>query len=182
MRVLYLTNNWDVARPLYEWLSERVQVTPRTDQFWICERVPKADLIVSYCYRYIIPGWVLSQFQGAVNLHNALLPFGRGVEPLLFGVLDGEHTGVSRHWMTEVVDGGEVIAQMPTPLSDDLTFRDAYFVQHSFLTELFKDNWIAIQSAVGSYHSMEDARTAMAALGSDGWDCTLGEAKRRWRA
>lgn len=49
---------------------------------------------------------------GCVNVHSALLPHHRGVLPTFWALADEEtHTGVTVHYMSPGIDGGEIIAQ-----------------------------------------------------------------------
>jgi methionyl-tRNA formyltransferase len=179
-----LTNNWEVAEPLHDWLSERGNVVVREGgRFWE-SGYPAVDLLLSYCYRHIIPQEVIDRYYGcAVNLHNAFLPWGRGVEPLFFGVLAGEPLGVSIHWMTDKVDIGEVIVRRRFHPDMSKTFREVYAEQHELMREVFKaEAWPLIQTRVGSYHGKETFKAARRILGPEGWDCTLETAKRRWMA
>lgn len=174
MKVLFLSNNWTVAEPLAQWIDKRAFVELREHAFPRQDsRGVDADLIVSYCYRHKVPGWVLKQMPG-VNLHNGYLPWGRGVQPLFFGVLYKEPLGVSIHWMTDKIDGGEVIAHQFTDVTPDMTFREAYDMQHRVLRDLFKTRWPSIAGMVGAYHSMADFEREKHRL-THGWDTKIGE-------
>ena len=180
MRVLFLTNNWDVAHPVYDFLCERETVTATYLNINKMERPPRADIIVSYCYRYILRARALKT--PAVNLHNSYLPWGRGAQPLFWSVIEGEPCGVSIHWMDTGLDTGEVIAKQTVAIQEELTFRQLYEAQHRALYQLFRDYWDYIRNAAGSYHTAEDFDAAKDILGPEGWDCPVGTARRRWRA
>lgn len=178
MKVLFLSNNWEVARPLADWLSERAVVTRCEDH---CTAQGKHDLGVSYCYRKKISETYLSEML-YLNLHNSLLPWGRGVEPLFFAAVEGEPIGVSIHWMDETIDGGKLIVQRELSIPSTWTLREAYAEQHEALQRLFRQYWPYISQAVGSCHSMDEWLAAKDILGPEGWDATIETVRRRWRA
>lgn len=179
MRVLLLSSNWEVARPVHDFLNTRETVVS-TDKDINEMVIPSADIIVSYCYRYILKDEALKI--PAVNLHNSFLPWGRGAQPLFWSVVDGEPCGVSIHWMDAGLDTGVVIARRKVMLSDEMTFREAYEAQHRLLAQLFAEHWEYIRNKAGTFHTMTEFNAVQDVLGSDGWDCTIGDAKRRWRA
>ena len=180
MRVLLLSNNWEVAQPLAEFLEAR-------EHLILCEkdintRRVNADIAVSYCYRHILKPETLAGYSGCVNLHNGYLPYGRGAQPLFFSVVYGEPCGVTVHWMDAGLDTGPIIAQKKTELYDGLTFRQAYEQQHRVLRELFYQHWQYIKDTCGTYHTTKEFEQVKDILGGDGWNCTLEAARRRWRA
>jgi methionyl-tRNA formyltransferase len=55
---------------------------------------------------------------GCVNVHSALLPDYRGMLPTFWALANGEpHTGVTVHYMTAGIDGGDIIRQERIPIS-----------------------------------------------------------------
>ena len=76
----------------------------------------KADLLVCFGFRGLIPQTVLTLFpKGGVNLHPALLPHYRGPHPIHRLVIDGNHEiygGVTLHKMTAEFDQGDILAQV----------------------------------------------------------------------
>ena len=77
------------------------------------------DLIICACFPQILPACVLAlPAHGCLNLHPSLLPAYRGPAPLFWQFRAGEQTsGLSLHYMSAVVDGGDIIAQSSTPLA-----------------------------------------------------------------
>ena len=76
------------------------------------------DIIFSFYYRNIIKKDILDiPSKGCINLHGSLLPKYRGRVPINWAVINGEsHTGVTLHYMTEVPDAGDIIAQEQFPI------------------------------------------------------------------
>jgi len=179
MRVLLLSNNWDVAEPVREFLNCNETVTA-LDKDINSVPIPAVDIIVSYCYRYILKGPVLKI--PAVNLHNSFLPWGRGAQPLFWAVVDDEPCGVSVHWIDEGLDTGPVIAQRKMLIHPEMTFRQAYEGQHRLLSQLFIEHWPYIRNKVGTRHTAREFEAVRDTLGPEGWDCTIATAKGRWRA
>lgn len=57
--------------------------------------------------------------RGAVNFHPSLLPRCRGRHPIFWTLASGEpQGGVSAHFMTPEVDAGDIVAQIPLPLTE----------------------------------------------------------------
>lgn len=178
MRILFLTNNWEVTEPLYSWLQEQGNdVFVSEDNI---NRSPyiRADLVVSYCYQHILYREVIEDYNGrCINLHNSYLPYGRGSNPLFWAVKDGGPIGVSIHWMVPEVDAGAVIAQTKMVVHPNSTFREVYEAQHELLQKLFKQYWKTIKDTVGSYHTQKDFEREKHVL-TNGWDTKIGEVMR----
>jgi methionyl-tRNA formyltransferase len=61
---------------------------------------------------------------GCINVHSAVLPNYRGVLPTFWALANGESsTGVTVHYMTPGIDGGEIIDQRIIPIGADETLR-----------------------------------------------------------
>jgi methionyl-tRNA formyltransferase len=61
---------------------------------------------------------------GCINVHSALLPHYRGVLPTFWVLAEGEErTGVTVHYMTPGIDGGDILAQAGVPIAPDETLR-----------------------------------------------------------
>ncbi|MHA1409202.1 MAG: methionyl-tRNA formyltransferase [Candidatus Odinarchaeia archaeon] len=59
---------------------------------------------------------------GCINVHGALLPKHRGVNPSFWVLLEGEkESGVTVHFMDEKIDTGSIILQRPFPVSENET-------------------------------------------------------------
>jgi methionyl-tRNA formyltransferase len=61
---------------------------------------------------------------GCINVHSALLPHYRGMLPTFWVLANGErHTGVTVHYMTPGIDGGDIIGQVTIPIAPDDSLR-----------------------------------------------------------
>ena len=80
-----------------------------------------ADWLVSSGYRYRVPDDVLDAVPNNCNVHTAMLPFGRGANPNVWVIANGEPAGVTIHRMVTELDAGPVYAQfkVPTWFDDD---------------------------------------------------------------
>jgi methionyl-tRNA formyltransferase len=55
---------------------------------------------------------------GMIGAHASLLPQGRGRAPINWALIRGEHTtGNTLMWLEDAVDGGDIIDQVPIPIS-----------------------------------------------------------------
>jgi methionyl-tRNA formyltransferase len=76
-------------------------------------REARIDLVVSIASPQIFGKELLAiPPRGCINIHNALLPFYRGIMPSFWVLANGEeYTGVTVHYMIEQVDAGAIIVQ-----------------------------------------------------------------------
>ncbi|CAA9570557.1 MAG: Methionyl-tRNA formyltransferase [uncultured Thermomicrobiales bacterium] len=89
---------------------------------WAAMLVPLApDLIVCGGFPWRIPPEVLALPRlGAINLHDALLPRGRGPNASGWAFRNGDaETGFTIHRLTPAFDAGPILAQARVPITDD---------------------------------------------------------------
>lgn len=87
----------------------------------------KFDLIVLAGYMKILEVNVLNEMGGKViNIHPSLLPaFGGTIHAIKDAFLSGvKISGVTVHWVTSDVDGGEIIAQYPVFITNGMHFDE----------------------------------------------------------
>jgi methionyl-tRNA formyltransferase len=61
---------------------------------------------------------------GCINVHSALLPDYRGMLPSFWVLAQGEdRTGVTVHYMSPGIDGGDIIGQMSVPIEREDSLR-----------------------------------------------------------
>jgi methionyl-tRNA formyltransferase len=61
---------------------------------------------------------------GCINVHSALLPEYRGMLPTFWALAQGEaQTGITVHYMSPGIDGGDIIAQRLIPIGPDETLH-----------------------------------------------------------
>lgn len=102
------------------------------------------DFIVLAGFLLVIPGFLIREYdRRIINLHPALLPkfggmgmYGHRVHEAVKAAGETE-TGMTVHWVSGKVDGGEIIAQFRTPISPDDTPDDIAAKEHALEMEHF---------------------------------------------
>lgn len=104
----------------------------------------RIDFIVLAGFLLFIPDFLINAYpRRIVNLHPALLPkyggkgmWGHHVHEAVKA--NGEtETGMTVHWVSPDIDGGEIIAQFSTPISPDDTAEDIAAKEHLLEMEHF---------------------------------------------
>src|SRR4029434_4779522 len=85
-------------------------------------------LILCSAYPLILPESLLKRpVRGSINFHPSLLPRCRGCHPIYWTLASGEtQGGVTAHYMTTEVDAGDIVAQIPLPLTEDDDYGSLY--------------------------------------------------------
>lgn len=104
----------------------------------------RIDFIVLAGFLLMIPDWLIAAYQRRmINLHPALLPkfggigmYGQHVHEAVRKANETE-TGMTVHWVSNVCDGGEIIAQFRTPITPDDTPDDIADKEHILEMEHF---------------------------------------------
>ncbi len=93
---------------------------------WLAELRP--DLLICAAYPQIFGSRLLEMPRiGGVNFHPSLLPRCRGANPIYWAIASGEkETGVTAHFMTERLDGGDIVAQAPIPIAEEDNYWSVY--------------------------------------------------------
>lgn len=102
------------------------------------------DFIVLAGFLLVIPDFLIREYdRRIINLHPALLPkfggmgmYGHRVHEAVKAAGETE-TGMTVHWVSGEVDGGEIIAQFRTPISPDDTPDDIAAKEHVLEMEHF---------------------------------------------
>ena len=102
------------------------------------------DFIVLAGFLLMIPDFLIEAYnQRIINLHPALLPkfggigmYGHHVHEAVKAAGETE-TGMTVHWVSNVCDGGEIIAQFKTPIAPDDTPDDIADKEHVLEMEHF---------------------------------------------
>ena len=102
------------------------------------------DFIVLAGFLLVIPDFLIREYDHRmINLHPALLPkfggmgmYGHHVHEAVKASCEAE-TGMTVHWVSGMVDGGEIIAQFRTPISPDDTSDDIAAKEHVLEMEHF---------------------------------------------
>lgn len=104
----------------------------------------RIDFIVLAGFLLMIPDWLIAAYQRRmINLHPALLPkfggigmYGHHVHEAVRKANETE-TGMTVHWVSNVCDSGEIIAQFRTPITPDDTPDDIADKEHILEMEHF---------------------------------------------
>jgi methionyl-tRNA formyltransferase len=163
LNILFLYGN-DKALSLAKWLEtegNKVAVFSEKISFFT-QDISNFDMIVSFTYRYFIPQVYVDAVQGnAVNLHISYLPWNKGADPNIWSWLEFTPKGVSIHYVTNKIDGGDIIVQSQIDMNDNETLRTSYDKLMKAVTMLFMEAfkkhmaWNEIrmaQSGMGSFH------------------------------
>jgi methionyl-tRNA formyltransferase len=106
----------------------RIEKNVNKDELIQHARSLDIDLILSISCGQILTSDLLSlPSKGAINIHGSLLPEYRG-RATAFWVLyhDESFSGVTAHYMTDDLDGGDIIKQKQFPIADSDTMHDVY--------------------------------------------------------
>ena len=126
--------------------SQQATFNGESENLWIetiKEDVP--DLIVLAGFMRILKGPFLKAFSGKIiNLHPSLLPSFPGLEAIRQAFSRGvKITGCTIHWVNEVVDGGEIIAQAPVRVMPGDTYelleQKIHGAEHVVLPSVIRD-------------------------------------------
>lgn len=81
-----------------------------------------ADLFAVVAFRMLPPEVWEMPSKGTVNLHASLLPQYRGAAPINWAIINGEkESGATTFFIEKKMDTGNIIAQVKTPISDEMT-------------------------------------------------------------
>ena len=85
------------------------------------------DVLFSVQDLILKPDVLKAAKMGCINKHAALLPNYRGVWPVFWCLLNGEHqVGFTLHEMTERIDDGKILYQETIPIASDDTMFSLY--------------------------------------------------------
>jgi methionyl-tRNA formyltransferase len=102
--------------------------TPEKLDAVILKSYEKVDFFVTAGYGKFLPkSWLDYPKHGSLNLHFSLLPKYRGANPAEWAILLGEtKTGITLMHMNEKLDGGDILAQEETLITDTDTRETLY--------------------------------------------------------
>lgn len=104
------------------------------------------DFIVLAGFLLMVPDYMIQAYdRRIINIHPALLPrhggkgmYGMHVHQAVKAAGDTE-TGMTVHWVSNVCDGGEIIAQYRTPVTPDDTPDDIAAKEHVLEMKYFPE-------------------------------------------
>ena len=102
------------------------------------------DFVVLAGFLLMTPNWFITAYQyRMINLHPALLPkfggigmYGHHVHEAVRNANETE-TGMTIHWVSNICDGGKIIAQFRTPITPEDTPEDIAAKEHILEMEHF---------------------------------------------
>lgn len=100
------------------------------------------DLLLCDSYSMMIQTDVLQCVkQNAINIHASLLPRNRGPNPLQWALIQGDQeTGVSMHYITDTLDGGDLLAQYKVAIGKEDTWTLLLDKVNQTTEKLWHDN------------------------------------------
>lgn len=93
---------------------------------------------------------------GWINLHPSFLPFGRGKHDYYWSIVEGHKFGVSLHFVTDVVDAGDVLFQRELPVELTDTGETLYKKSFNAVLELFRENYDAMVQGNFQRHPQDE--------------------------
>lgn len=81
--------------------------------------------VIAHFQKLISEEILLIPSLGFINLHPSLLPNYRGMAPQHWPIINGDkETGVTVHYVDKTADTGDIIIQIPIPISSDMYVSD----------------------------------------------------------
>ena len=179
LKILFLTNNFKIVKPLFLWLKRKNEVVLcqiQIDNKFL--KKIKPDLIISYNYKYLIKKEILIHYK-IINLHISYLPYNRGAHPNIWSHIENTPSGVSIHYINEGIDTGDLIIQKKVILNKNMTLKKSYKKLHFHIQRLFKQNFNRLfikskkQTKNGTFHLSKDLKK----LNIPSYDITIKELK-----
>jgi methionyl-tRNA formyltransferase len=174
MKIIFLTNNYDVAKPLLEFLRFDGNEVAIVEEDITLAPIRVNAVYISYGYRHIIGQPAIRKIRGrAINLHIAYLPWNRGADPNFWSWVDDTPKGVTIHWIDEGVDTGKIIHRRLVDMGENETLASSYDKLQAAIQDLFREEWRDIKDLLlanmGSYHAAKE-KERYAGLLTDGWN------------
>ena len=86
---------------------------------------------------------------GTLAVHDSLLPEYRGFAPLNWSILNGkDHTGVTLFYLSDLMDGGDIVAQKRVPIGPDETAPMVYERVCQATVELIEESFPLLAQGV----------------------------------
>ena len=129
------------------------------------------DMLCVACFSRRIPRSIIDLPRlGCLNVHPSLLPANRGPVPLFWTFRNGEHvTGVTIHFLDEIMDTGDILAQERIEVPDGISYAQlerqcaktggtllANVVQNLYKGNIIRTVQDATKSSYYSFPSDED--------------------------
>ncbi|MET4608676.1 methionyl-tRNA formyltransferase [Bradyrhizobium sp. JR4.1] len=122
---------------------------------------PHGGFLVSVIWPWIFPANILAQFdQGGINLHPAPLPEYRGSRGRTHAILNGDESfGVTVHYLSEQLDGGDIIGELRFPILDLETASSLDTRTQHYGYVLFCESWLRLLDGSATRRSQSELIT-----------------------
>lgn len=108
----------------------------------------KIEFIISNGYSFKLDKKIIETYKKkAINLHNAYLPYGRGIGVNLFCLIKNLPTGISIHYMDENWDTGDIIYRKLIRPKYKETYRNFYLRLLYETNQIFMKKWQLIKNS-----------------------------------
>jgi methionyl-tRNA formyltransferase len=154
MKDSFLQKTLDVKGIAYEIPENKADFIKKLDEI-------NFDVLVTNGCPFILPITKLKiRERTFINVHPSLLPQLRGMDPVPGAILHGVDSGATCYAMNDGIDSGDIISQVPIPLTPDLDCALLYHLSFQAEAEAFVKAWqsdfkpVSIQNqAMSSYYS-----------------------------
>lgn len=100
------------------------------------------DYVLGIHFPLIVPKTVLElPREGVLNLHPAYLPFSRGWHNSVWAMLERVPYGATLHFMSEILDGGDIVHQKTLEITPEDTANSFYRRAVQLELDVFKEAW-----------------------------------------
>lgn len=114
----------DYVRPELEWLNKH-----------------QIEFIISDRARFLVRKDVIEQYPNKIiNLHPSFLPWCKGYNPIIAGLIKNQCLGVTIHHINAGIDTGDILLQSPIHVSENDTLRTLYDKHRETMLLMLKDN------------------------------------------
>lgn len=117
------------------------------------------DWLLNLWGEFILPDSFLSRIGDSVNIHPAMLPYGRGSDPAIWTLRRHWPAGVSLHRIIAAVDAGPIWSQRVVKAAFPCRGIDLYEALLEACANLFADEWPAIRD--GKRNAVEQMNSAL---------------------
>jgi methionyl-tRNA formyltransferase len=137
-------------------LSKQIPFTPFEvkDKKMIIDKIydNDFDILISNGCPFIIPIAEIINSKILINIHPTFLPYLRGKTPLN-GIFYEKikHLGATMHYLSDEIDGGNIIYQERIPVTEDIDQGLVYFLSFQLEAIIFKKGWNLLTSNNFSY-------------------------------
>jgi len=180
LKILFLTNNFEVTKPLFIWLKNKHKVILYQEKLTKKSlKKIKPDIIISYNYKYLIREDIIDKNK-IINLHISYLPYNRGAHPNIWSHIENTPKGVTIHFIDKGIDTGDIIVQKKVYLDKNLSLKQSYNKLHFHIQMLFKQHFTNLfkitpkkQKSKGTFHLAKEIKK----LNIPNYDITIKKLK-----